>query len=187
MRFLGIAPWIRLASWPLRKRIIVGIARTWYCAAVCWLSSTLSLTIRRSSRPSAISCSAGATTRQGPHHGAQKSTSTGVSFSSTSAWKLLSLTSVMSAIWCLRKGSRRFKKYSESLPGNGSQQHWRDPGLQRRGEDEQRRGDRRRDQRGGEQLVPGAAAARERPGGQREEEREQLRQGVGRKRQQQHE
>ena len=38
---------------------------------------------------------AGAMTRHGPHQGAQKSTSTGMSFSSTSAWKLLSLTSVM--------------------------------------------------------------------------------------------
>ena len=28
-RFLGIAPWMRLASWPSRKRIIVGIARIW--------------------------------------------------------------------------------------------------------------------------------------------------------------
>src|SRR5688500_1720850 len=31
--------------------------------------------------------------RQGPHQGAQKSTSTGLSASSTSAWKLLSVTS----------------------------------------------------------------------------------------------
>src|SRR6202008_483169 len=49
------SPRIRLASWPLRNRIIVGIARTWYWAAVCWLSSTFSFTIRRSSRSPAIS------------------------------------------------------------------------------------------------------------------------------------
>ena len=63
-------------------------------AVVCWLSSMLSLTTRRSSRSAAISSSTGATTRHGAHHGAQKSTSTGVSDSRTSAWKLLSLTSV---------------------------------------------------------------------------------------------
>ena len=49
-RFLGIAPRMPLAAGPFLKRIIVGIARTSNCAAVCWLSSMLSLTIRRSSR-----------------------------------------------------------------------------------------------------------------------------------------
>ena len=51
-----------------------------------------SLTIRRSGRSEAISSSTGATTRQGPHHGAQKSTSTGPSASRTSASKLVSVT-----------------------------------------------------------------------------------------------
>src|SRR5215203_2902647 len=46
---------------------------------------------------SAISSRLGAITRHGPHHGAQKSTRTGFSCSSTSAWKLLSVTSVMFA------------------------------------------------------------------------------------------
>src|SRR6202035_2604482 len=50
--------------------------------------------MRRSGRSEAISSSTGPTTRQGPHHGAQKSTSTGPSDSMTSAWKLLSVTSL---------------------------------------------------------------------------------------------
>src|SRR3954454_24996416 len=66
---------------------------TWKFAAVCWFSSTLSLTIFRSERSAAISSSTGATTRHGPHQGAQKSTRTGPSASRTSAWKLLSVTS----------------------------------------------------------------------------------------------
>ena len=85
---------IFLATWPFLKRIIVGIERTSNFAAVCWFSSTLSLTILRSSRSAAISSSTGATTRHGPHQGAQKSTSTGCSDSMTSAWKLVSVTSV---------------------------------------------------------------------------------------------
>src|SRR3954464_12573368 len=86
-----------LATWPFLKRIIVGIERTSKFAAVCWFSSTLSLTMRRSSRSEAISSSTGATTRHGPHQGAQKSTRTGPSDSRTSAWKLLSVTSMMLA------------------------------------------------------------------------------------------
>src|SRR3954447_1569401 len=90
------------ATSPFLKTIIVGMARTWYLAAVSWFSSTLSLTMRRSSRSCAISSSTGATTRQGPHQGAQKSTSTGVSDSMTSAWKFASVTSLMlAAMGCL--------------------------------------------------------------------------------------
>src|SRR5437588_3841284 len=79
---------------PALNRIIVGIERTWYLAAVCWFSSTFSFTTRSSGRSEAISSSTGATTRHGPHHGAQKSTRTGFWDSMTSAWKLLSVTSV---------------------------------------------------------------------------------------------
>ena len=93
-RALGIAPTMRFAGSPSLNRIIDGIERTSYLAAVCWLSSTLRLTIERSSRSASISSSTGWTTRQGPHQGAQKSTSTGPSASSTSDWKLASVTSV---------------------------------------------------------------------------------------------
>src|SRR4030088_744405 len=49
-----------------------------YFAAVCGFSSTLSLTIFTfSPREPAISSSAGAIIRQGPHHSAQKSTTDG--------------------------------------------------------------------------------------------------------------
>src|SRR4051812_4984705 len=83
---------IVLAGAPDLNRIIVGIDRTPYLAAVSWLSSTLSLTTRRLCSWE-ISSRTGATMRHGPHQGAQKSTRTGSSASMTSAWKLLSVTS----------------------------------------------------------------------------------------------
>src|SRR6185437_16321114 len=89
--FFGYAPITVFTGWPPLKRIIVGIESTWKRAAVCGFSSMSSLTIFRSSRSDWISSRTGATTRQGPHHGAQKSTSTGLSASSTSASKLLSV------------------------------------------------------------------------------------------------
>src|SRR6266516_132309 len=97
---------IVFTGWPPLKRIMVGIESTWNCAAVCWFSSVLSLTTRRSGRSEAISSSTGATTRQGPHQGAQKSTSTGPSASMTSAWKLLSVTSLRLPAMCLSLSRR---------------------------------------------------------------------------------
>src|SRR6201986_2058370 len=59
-------------------------------------------TFSSSARSYAISSTTGATTRHGPHQAAQKSTSTGLSDSRTSAWKLLSVTSVrLPAMWGL--------------------------------------------------------------------------------------
>src|SRR5262245_8515101 len=81
------------ATCPCLKSRSMGIDITLYVAAVCGLSSTLSLTTRRSSRSDWSSSRCGAMIRHGPHQGAQKSTSTGRSASSTSAWKLLSVTS----------------------------------------------------------------------------------------------
>ncbi len=93
LRF-GYAPITVFAGWPLRNRISVGIDITLNWIAVFWFSSMLSLTTFSSSaRSCAISSTTGATMRHGPHHGAQKSTSTGTSDSMTSAWKLLSVTS----------------------------------------------------------------------------------------------
>ena len=61
-------------------RIIVGMPVTPKCIGVCWFSSTFSLTILILPLCSTAICSsAGATMRHGPHHSAQKSTSTGVS------------------------------------------------------------------------------------------------------------
>src|SRR5262245_62967824 len=64
-----------------------------YLAAVCGFSSTLSFTILTLplSVP-AISSSAGAIMRQGPHHSAQKSTTTGSVAFSTSESKVASET-----------------------------------------------------------------------------------------------
>src|SRR5688500_7665927 len=138
----------------------------------------LSFTIRRSSRSAAISCRTGATTRQGPHQGAQKSTSTGVSDSMTSAWKLLSVTSVM--LPAIPSPLRRLA--SESIAWDsarqGEQEARRDPHLDGAREQQNRDRDRGRDEGGGEQLLPALGPARQRPGGEREEEREQLGQRV---------
>src|ERR1700730_9521902 len=74
---LGAAPTWREAISPFLNSIRVGIDMTPYLDAVCGFSSTLSLTILTLplSDPE-ISSSAGAIIRQGPHHSAQKSTTT---------------------------------------------------------------------------------------------------------------
>src|ERR1700685_793631 len=83
------------ATWPWLNTISVGIDMTLNLIAVSLFSSMLSFTtFRASPRSFAISSTTGATIRHGPHHGAQKSTSTGTSDSRTSAWKLVSVTSV---------------------------------------------------------------------------------------------
>src|SRR6266436_3889156 len=64
-----------------------------YFAAVCGFSSTLSLTIfTLPSREPEISSSAGPIIRQGPHHSAQKSTTTGPVAFNTSDSKVVSET-----------------------------------------------------------------------------------------------
>src|SRR5205807_6336710 len=87
----GAAPTWREAISPPLKIIRVGIDITPYFDAVFGLSSTLSFTILTLSPIApAISSSAGAIMRQGPHHSAQKSTTTGPFALSTSASKLAS-------------------------------------------------------------------------------------------------
>src|ERR1700754_1757986 len=67
---------------------MVGIPRTPYFCGTCGFSSMLILAIVTLPFSSpASSSSAGAIIRQGPHHSAQKSTTTGVLEFSTSAWK----------------------------------------------------------------------------------------------------
>src|ERR1700751_1522038 len=89
----GAAPTWREAISPPLKIIRVGIDITPYFDAVFGLSSTLSFTILTFSPIApAISSSAGAIMRQGPHHSAQKSTTTGPCALSTSASKLASET-----------------------------------------------------------------------------------------------
>src|SRR5712675_1296310 len=89
----GAAPTWRDAISPPLKIIRVGIDITPYFEAVFGLSSTFSFTILTLS-PIApeISSSAGAIMRQGPHHSAQKSTTTGPVALSTSASKSASET-----------------------------------------------------------------------------------------------
>src|SRR6201987_4719282 len=87
----GAAPTWREAISPPLKIIRVGIDITPYFDAVFGLSSTLSFTILTLSPiVPAISSSAGAIIRQGPHHSAQKSTTTGPDASSTSDSKVAS-------------------------------------------------------------------------------------------------
>src|ERR1700694_5275542 len=90
---LGAAPTWREASSPFLNSIRVGIDMMPYFCAVFGLSSTLSFTILTLA-PSvpAISSSAGPIMRQGPHHSAQKSTTTGPVALSTSISKSTSLT-----------------------------------------------------------------------------------------------
>src|SRR6202051_455362 len=89
----GAAPTWREAISPPLKIIRGGIDITPYFEAVFGLSSTLSFTILTLS-PIApeISSSAGAIMRQGPHHSAQKSTTTGPCAFSTSDSKSASET-----------------------------------------------------------------------------------------------
>src|SRR5579872_1155623 len=90
---LGAAPTWREAISPPLKIIKVGIDITPYFEAVFGLSSTFSFTILTLPPIApAISSSAGAIMRHGPHHSAQKSTTTGPSALSTSASKSTSET-----------------------------------------------------------------------------------------------
>src|SRR3954465_6193468 len=87
----GAAPTWREASSPFLNSISVGIDMMPYLAAVAGFSSTFSFTILTLPfiEP-AISSSAGAIILHGPHHSAQKSTTTGSALFSTSASKSLS-------------------------------------------------------------------------------------------------
>src|SRR5690606_31380687 len=91
---LGVpAPTFMSAASPPLNRIMVGIERTPYWAAVPGFSSTLSLTILTLPLISPeISSSIGAIARHGPHHSAQKSTRTGSFEPRTSVAKLASVT-----------------------------------------------------------------------------------------------
>src|SRR5579885_3453377 len=87
----GAAPTWREAISPFLNIIKVGIDMMPYFAAVFGFSSTLSLTILTFSPScSAISSSAGAIMRHGPHHSAQKSTTTGADDLRTSDSKFAS-------------------------------------------------------------------------------------------------
>src|SRR3954453_13805219 len=91
----GNAPIFVAATWPPLNSIIVGMPRTPYLRGVCGFSSILTFaTVTRPSISAANSSRNGATILHGPHHSAQKSTSTGSLARSTTVSKLLSLTAV---------------------------------------------------------------------------------------------
>src|SRR3954471_3440050 len=91
----GSAPILVAATWPPLNSIIVGMPRTPYLRGVCGFSSILTFaTVTRPSISAANSSRNGATILHGPHHSAQKSTSTGSLARSTTVSKLLSLTAV---------------------------------------------------------------------------------------------
>src|SRR5262245_27605998 len=92
----GIAPTFVAATLPSLNTISVGIPRTPKRPGVSGLSSIFSFTTEtRSPISDAISSSAGPICLHGPHHSAQKSTSTGWPDFSTSASKLSSETLVV--------------------------------------------------------------------------------------------
>src|SRR6185312_8679568 len=89
----GAAPTWRAAISPFLKIISVGIDMMPYFDATPGFSSTLSFTILTlSPMTPAISSRAGAIMRQGPHHSAQKSTTTGLVDLSTSVSNVASET-----------------------------------------------------------------------------------------------
>src|ERR1700758_5150109 len=95
---LGAAPSFWAAGLPSLNTISIGIDITRNCEAIWGFSSTLSLAILTLPAISvAISSSAGAIMRQGPHHSAQKSTTTGSEDFSTSSAKDTSVTLIVLA------------------------------------------------------------------------------------------
>src|SRR5271155_6023682 len=92
---LGKAPILVAATWPSLKRIMVGMPRTPYFIGVCGFSSILTFaTVTLPAMSVASSSRNGPIMRHGPHHSAQKSTTTGPLARSTSASKLLSVTAI---------------------------------------------------------------------------------------------
>ena len=93
----GAAPTNSAASRPSLKPLTVGMPWTPYCIANRWSSSVLILARMKPPLNSLASFSStGPNIRQGPHQGAQKSTTMGTcrERSSTSAWNVVSVTSI---------------------------------------------------------------------------------------------
>src|SRR5438105_65485 len=87
----GWAPTTRSRSWPPATSIRVGMLKMLKRLPSVGALSVLTLaTFSRPASSTPICSTAGLTIRQGPHQGAQKSTSTGTGLSSTTAWKLCS-------------------------------------------------------------------------------------------------
>ena len=99
MAGLGLAPVILAISFPLLNSINVGIEEIECSSAILELSSLFNFAVIKTDSYSAeISSSIGAIMRHGPHHSAQKSTSTGRSFSNTTESKVAVVTSINSYV-----------------------------------------------------------------------------------------
>src|SRR5690606_2243814 len=86
------APTCCAATAPSRNSSSVGMPRMLYFGGVCGFSSIFNFTTRsRSLYSSAMASSIGAIILQGPHHSAQKSSSTGLSAFNTSCSNVESL------------------------------------------------------------------------------------------------
>jgi len=82
MAGLGLAPVILAISFPLLNSINVGIEEIEFPSVILEFSSLFNFAVIKADSYSAeISSNIGASMRHGPHHSAQKSTSTGRSFS----------------------------------------------------------------------------------------------------------
>src|SRR3989339_1946817 len=77
----------------------VGIDKTLYRCAKSGASSTFTLAINTSVFSLAYASSTGAIMRQGPHHGAQKSMSTGVDDCKTTASKFAGVRSIVTRVY----------------------------------------------------------------------------------------
>src|ERR1700685_267823 len=96
---LGRAPILMPATWTFLNMIRVGIPRTPYFIGVCGFSSMFNFaTVTLPFMSVAMSSRNGAIILQGPHHSAQKSTSTGPGALRTSSLKDWSLILVVLAL-----------------------------------------------------------------------------------------
>ena len=103
----GAAPTWRATSFPWRNRTRVGTPRTPNRAWTDGASSTLTLTsLQRPASSLASSSSKGLIVRHGPHHGAQRSTTTGRGLRSATSTKVASSASTTHARGCLHWAQR---------------------------------------------------------------------------------
>ena len=91
----GVTPTFTAAAWPPRNTISVGMLMMRYSPASSGCSSTLTLPNLYSGCSASSSSITGAIMRQGPHHVAQKSTSTGLSDCRTSCAKFSFVSVIM--------------------------------------------------------------------------------------------
>jgi hypothetical protein len=115
---LGAAPTLFDTTWPSLNRNSAGMPRTPRTAGLSGFSSTLTFTILTLPAYSAASSSsAGPIWRQGPHHSAQKSTTTGMADLRTSASKVASVTATVFAPMVVSPGRELSAAEPRQAPG----------------------------------------------------------------------